>query len=457
MMKKSTKRLLASLGLLLLLIAAIWGITKIAAIVSPGETLMAFIPSDSKAGGVVAAIGVNNLIDTYSLLSDSAFYQALKDSLFYEEYALGKSLENSQDFSMDFSIEDIENVDFIRLIGKKAILAFYGNPSKGYSFLLLSRMGDFAGIKEFIYKASLSEDNISETYKDVPLSVFSEGLVYAYTGEHIIVSNNPRLIKDSVDLIKGGRGSLHSVHPWMEANLKKNPAGFAYISYKEASKVMGPLANLAFWTEYAFYEFEIDKGIISRSFHPDSQACYAGEKFRTKALELIPRRPILAGAVTGVDPQAEYLKIKSDKKMSALTGIASENLNVSRDIVPLLGSRFAFALMGPSDDFVGSSLPVFMLLAEAADSGSLEKLYDLSSDILGVDMQEKEYSNKKYMVAEFPLFLGQSMEIYSIPVKKNSEDYLAITSSQALAEDLIDLSLGKATSLKKSPEWKEIS
>lgn len=455
MMRRSTKRALSGVAALALVILLVWGMVRVADFRAPGETLLSIIPSETrKTGTVIAAIGVNNLERVYSEVISTSFYEALKESGLYQKLTGGLLTDTEAESEVPAQKEKI-----IGLLGKKALVSFYGSPAAGYSFLAVSRIGDLTGVKELIHGAALDKDEIYSSHRDVPIILFSKEGLYAFTDGYLLLSSREELLKASIDLIKeeNASGSLHAAHSWMEEKLGRESDLFAFISNKEASRSFGPLASPAIRSEFSFYEVTFDDGIKIRSFYPHSAEAASRVRFNDSALGLIPRSPILAGAISGVDVREKYESISSDRGMLPLSSMVDEDLDIQRDILPLLGSSFAYALMVPSEESRAQALPVFMILAEAADKGALNQLYKLTEKILGIDMITEKYEGIEYKRANFPAFLGQRLEVSAVGLSAGSKHFLALTTSEMLTEKIIDLSTGKGESLKTSPEWRGIS
>lgn len=446
MLKRSTKRILALVCLIILLAAGYWGLKyRFSLPEVKGKTLLTYIPGRIKNKPLNFVIGVRDFKNVYKDIKSTNFYKAFIECELYKQHP-----------SLDTIIDTV---------GKEFIFAAYGSGCVDLEYVFILRIQDKTGLKQLLYDIFKKDITVVQTYRDIEINAYSNKDFYVVDSGIFIAANSVDLIKNIIDIKKqvSGLSNFNAIHPWVEEKMDSSADGFTFTSNREIVNLINDVAEkrLKFQTPisgslaaYTFHEFYIDRGIFIKSYSKSQNIKIQPALSVPASIRFIPARVLLASLNTDLDIGRWTADLSNNQSFDVFRYL---NIDFKKDFVPYLGKEYGYAILGPSAETIKLALPGLILYGETKDQESQNKLEDKIKEILNVEMEEIEYSRLKYNSAKIPVFLGQKIEMCMVGLKVKGKRFIAITTSKKITEDIIDLSRGKKSGFKKSPEWREIS
>ncbi len=438
MLKRSTKRVLISICLISIVVLGYWGLKyKFNLPEVKGKTLLTYIPGNIKNKPLIAVAGINNIKNIYGLLRTTNFFKALINS----------KLCNFPSHSID---------KIMGIIGKEIVVAVFGAKYEDLEYVVVSRVHDITGLKEFFYKTFGRSESIVQKYRNVEIN-FNNKVFYCIFDGMVIKANSVNLIKDVID-IKNQVSTLsnfNSVHSWVEEKMSSSADGFIFTSNREVAETVNEVAREileiqtptnGFSVPYTFHELYINRGLFIKSYSKLENEKAVPLSSIPTAIRFIPTRILLANLQTNIDIK------KWEDNLSRYI-----NINFKEDVMPYLAQEFGYVILGPSRETISLAFPDLVVYGEVKDAVSQNKLQENIKKILKVKMDEVEYSDLKYNAARIPVFMGQKIEVCVVPLKVKGKRFVAIATSRKVAEDIIDVISRRKNSLGGSSVWREIS
>ena len=445
MMKRSTKRILAGLTILVVVGILVWRLKYSFRIPEvKGETFLRYIPAKiSPAQPLAAVIGLNNFEDIFKNLKESNFYKTFIQSNIYNNL---------------ISDTDISDKKVMDILGENVVVAVYNSNKELPYFVFISKIRDITGVKQLIHKKFKDTELTVEEHLGVEIDVFSDNGYYAVLDGIFIAANSLNLIKSVIDIKKNTfKGdNFNAAFGWVEGIMDIGVDGFMFISHREINGILKETFRIEMRVPagYTYQEFFIDKGVHSKIYTPLPDKDAKAALSRAVSISFVPERTMIYTAFTGIDVEKEWEKLSG-------TGYAGlfqrAGFDVKKDVIPYLGREFGYAILGPNIEGVKLALPVILLFAEVKNEKAQENIAEKIYELIKIDAKTLSYSGVEYKYCEFPILFGQKVEICTVPLNVKGKNFILISSSKETVEKVIDLSKRKGKSLKESPAFREVA
>ncbi len=461
MMKRSTKRILSVLLITAVVVILIWGIKyRFHAPSITEQTLLTYIPGElSKKQQLIGVIGINNFEDIYKNIAKSNFFTSFSKSGIYErmlELKFAEVTETDINLIMD-------------VIGQELIIAAYDSTGREHSadiphFVMLSKINDPMGIKNLIHQILKKDEATVVTHLGVDIDIFGEFGFYSILNGIFIAGNSMELIKSVIDIKKNVSiiGNFHYFYPWVEEKMDLKSDAFIWTSRDNilewTRRVIPEKFNIINFTKHpishTYKEFFIDKGIYSKTYHKLTEKVEVLDPSSAFSLSFIPTSSIVAGIAVGVNLMEAWQRI-SDSGFAEL--LSAQAVNFERDVFPEFKGEFGYAILGPTIDTIESIFPSIIIYGEVKNKGSAERISVMIENILQVDMKEENHLGISFKSMRIPLLLGQMIEMSVLPLKMKGRNFIVIATSREAVKNIIDISKGKAESLKQFSSFRELA
>ncbi|MEA3506087.1 MAG: hypothetical protein U9R36_01115 [Elusimicrobiota bacterium] len=415
-----------------------------------GKTLLTYVPSESPGGKLAAVAGINNVKDIYKDIQKTNFYKSLIESNL-------SSLKNIKEKKFDAEVSDIMNV-----IGRQFVGAVY-SASPEAKYIVIGKIRDPEKVSSVVNALSDSEIAADE-HNGAGIGTYKEKGFYTFFREHIIAGNSLELVKESMDLISGDDSitNFNALYPHIEEEMDPGADGYLFTQNKELAKIADEYSNKELPSSaldkagraYTYREFFLNKGLyvksVSYSDRYKEVSSKSGES-PSATLNLVPQRPLFAGAVNKAGQLADSGKIAGSDMLPRELYI-----DIKDKIIENVDGEIGYVLLGPSKESADSLLPGMGIYLRASSAESAGKIAEYVKSMLGSQMSSKEYSGVPYSDVLVPLLFGQKINISLATVKYKGNIYVVIASPAESLYKIIDISGGNSRSLKESPEWRGV-
>ncbi len=464
MMKKSTKRILAGIGVVVVLALIIWGIKfQFSIPVITGETLLKYVPAQTvQKEPLIGVIGVNDLSGKYGALKNTNFFKALEQSNIYKEMELlQETKEEKQELDIDQQDHRITFETVMELIGKNTVAGVYRKDDLKPDYIIVTSFQDITGIREKLFDRLSDDEDVVEVYRTRGIQQFSEYGFYTIFEGNIIAASTLDLVKQSMDLKAGEAkiGNFNTKFDWVEDKMDRRADGFVFINdnnglrYLESiyPKETGQEVLRNFLGTNTYKEYNFDKGLEIKSYSYRKEKNEPKKSRESNTIDLIPENPMFAGSINDFSIER---KLEDFKDMD-LPGL-SENVDLEM-FDEYIGSELGYALLGPSEESFAQMLPAGILLIESNKNSSLNHISDLLEDSLDIELEKFSFEGIEYQRGGIPIFMGQELSICVGALEYKGKSIIAVTSSKNSLEKIIKLKRGENNSLKDSASWQEVA
>lgn len=469
---KIIKIILITLLSLAALTVIAWGV--ITYLLWPKPELVELVP-----GTPLAYIAASDIGGTLLAARDSEFADRLAKSPIWKSQLsryLRKMKKQGSSWEKQTKLS-IDTKGIVQLVGKDAILAFYGDEKK-LDFLLISEVGTLTRMN---IKWGNAEKDLAEVYKltkekykgaefitlEIPEIKFS----YGFIGRAGLLSTDVALLRKCVDLHKGiGQGMVAtSEFKKLAADLPKSDISFqvnmAKIQDAADHPIISPLmarvkADPMFsyltpltegddtWAGSMTYlngDLTLD---LRTSYTPPKQSSGLPISHATGMDDLanhdlpVPAECLFFGLYEMLDVGILFEMIES------LTGT---DLDAAKDkLLPSFHLGAAAAVLKPNIEEL-QLLPPIMIIFQLKDKAVAQAaLADLDGSITVRGRQlkftEKKHADAKIMYTRIPIGMGLSLEAGYTFI---GDDLLVLATDTSALEAAIDVSLNKEPSLMK--------
>ncbi|MBN2406757.1 MAG: hypothetical protein JXJ19_03570 [Elusimicrobia bacterium] len=345
------------------------------------------------------------------------------------------------------------------MLGSFAAAALYVFEEEKPLWLAVTVPDDIPKMERILAERYPAQEDIVTVSGNVDI-YGSSGMYYAVTRGNFLISNSAALLKNAAVTSENGKGSFHDKIQHLEDI--KNPSCdlFTYIYSRELAdllKVIYKDTNLFFLapsvsaTVYQEYFFGSGIKIITYMWPGKREYSLNRESVLVNAL---PERPILAGAVTGMLRKKDILNNKNSRILNYLAG---KGIKIKEWMPDYIGDEAGYSILGPSPATINTALPGMIFYIEIESREKAEQIYSEMENMIGMNMNEKTRSGKKFKDIEIPVIFGQKIQLCVFPVRIRKREFLCIVTSEDIVDEVADMTGGRRRVLRESPYWARVS
>ncbi|MGM0441637.1 MAG: hypothetical protein ACQEQC_04370 [Elusimicrobiota bacterium] len=465
MMKKSTKRILTGIVVIVVLALIVWGVKyRFNIPAARGDTLLQYIPAETEQKKpLVGVAGVKGVADNYKALKKTNFYNALVKSDFYENIT-DTSGKESDPVKLNLDGEEVKAETILDIIAQNSVAAAYVASSKDadYNYIMVSQFQDVTGLKEKFFERSADEENIVDTYRGSGIQKFSENSFYTVADGKVFASDSLSLLKRSMDLISAEADfeNFNSKYGWIKDKRDSTADAYIFINNEKGTRLMEEIypdgidmdtVKTFIGPPNIYQEYNFDGGLEVKSYRYQKEKSESKRSSKSKFIDLMPAEPMLAGVINDFSVEENFEDLKDTELLNLPEEIDMKTLD------SYVGDEFGYVLGKVTSSRIEKMLPSGILLIEANKTKGAKSLIKLITESMGIDLENKTYNDVEYQQGGVPILLGQKLAVCIGKIDYQGKDIVVLTSSKDSFEEVVDFTRGDGKSLNKSSIWKEIT
>lgn len=452
MMKRSTKRALLILAIIIVAAVIFWG-TRFSFKVPQvkGETLLTYVPVKiANKKPLIGVLGVNNFKQIYNKITKTNFYKTISSKEGIEQ-------DNNKDF------KNIKN-KILNLLGDKFILAAYKSDKEYPEWYIISKIKGMKKTKNILSDFSREKLILKERYKNLEIKGFKDYFYWVVFDNLLIAGKSRENIKNIIDIKnKSSRiKNFNIMYPWVERKMNKLADGFVFSSNRKILGLMQEISGKRLTNKKVlsdlkptYSEFFLGKGIMVKSYikSEEKEAVELTNNIDNVFIDIVPQKPLLAVINKNADIES-WWKRASDSEYFNLFN--KREISLEDDVIPLLGDEVGYVLSGPEIQKGKMPLPNGLVFGEVENSDAQTELIDKLKKFVGLKIKDERYRGVEYSYTEISLFFGEKIQVCIIPLEYKGKHYVAIAKSKDFANNTINLSKGRGKNITQNPYWSEI-